>query len=258
MFSRLDSSKLLYLEPLSGSEWDTGFRQLESILGFALPASARLYPAWWANDACQGRQAMAWLSAGWRTGDLNLTGETVTFYRDAGISRKAASRFEQGSQRAGAATEKFDVSVLPKAGGINPLALSVGMTWRVLGRLTLDDSEKLIFPAVPDSSGLYRFRLLAAGQSRHYIGETVRLQRRFSHYANPGPSQTTNIRINALLREHLEAGERIEIDIMTDADSMVITGNATQVNFKDKVTRRLFEHAAIVAEGGAEIESLNR
>ncbi|WP_148253619.1 DUF7662 domain-containing protein [Aidingimonas lacisalsi] len=247
-----------YLESLSGSEWHAGFRQLESILGFTLPASARRHSAWWANDARQGRQAMTWLSAGWRIGDLNLTGETVTFYRDAGISRKAASRFEQGSQRAGAATEKFDVSVLPKAGGINPLELSVGMTWRVLGRLMLDDSGKLVFPAVPDSSGLYRFRLLAAGPSRHYIGETIRLRRRFSHYANPWPSQMTNIRINALLREHLEAGEHIEIDIITGADSMVITGTAMPVNFTDKATRRLFEHAAIVAEGGEEVESLNR
>lgn len=247
-----------YLESLNGAEWHASFRQLESILGFALPASARLYPAWWANDARQGRQAMAWLSAGWRTGDLNLTGETVTFYRDAVAAGKVAPTSGQGAQRAGAAAEKFDISALPKAGGINPLELSVGMTWRVLGQLTLDDSGKLIFPVVPESPGLYRFRLLGAGQSRHYIGETVRLRRRFSHYANPGPSQATNIRINALLREHLEAGERIEIDIMTEAGSMVIAGNPVPVNFSDKATRRLFEHAAIVAEGGEEVESLNR
>lgn len=247
-----------YLESLSGSEWHASFRQLEAILGFALPASARLYPAWWANDAHQGRHATAWLSAGWRTDDLNLTGETVTFYRDAGAGRKAAPKSGQGSQRAGAAAVEFDASALPKVGGINPLELSVGMTWRVLGRLTLDDSGKLVFPAVPDIAGLYRFRLLGAGQSRHYIGETVRLRRRFSHYANPGPSQATNIRINALLRGHLEAGERIEIDIMTVADSMVIAGTAMLVNFTDKATRRLFEHAAIVAEGGEAVESLNR
>ncbi|CAM3537092.1 hypothetical protein HALO32_02237 [Halomonas lysinitropha] len=154
--------------------------------------------------------------------------------------------------------DNFDVSTLPKAGGINPLELSVGMTWRVLGRLMLDDSRKLAFPAVPDIAGLYRFRLQGAGQSRHYIGETVRLRRRFAHYANPGLSQATNIRINALLQEHLEAGQRIEIDIMTDADRMVVACDLLPVNFTDKATRRLFEHAAIVAEGGEEVESLNR
>jgi hypothetical protein len=247
-----------HLDSLRESEWHATFKELESILGFTLPASTRRHPAWWANDARQGRQAMAWLSAGWRTGDHNLTGETVTFYRDAGAAGKGAPRSEQGLQRAGTAAEQFDISALPKAGGINSLELSVGMTWRALGSLMLDDSGKLVFPQVPDIAGLYRFRLLGAGQIRHYIGETVRLRRRFSHYAKPGPSQATNIRINALLREHLEAGERIEIDIMTDADSMVIVGDATPVNFTDKATRRLFEHAAIVAEGGEEIESLNR
>jgi hypothetical protein len=214
-----------YLESLSGSEWHAGFGQLESILGFALPASARLYPAWWANDTRQGRQTMARLSAGWRTGDLNLTGETVTFYRDAGAGGKTAPQSGKVSQRTGATAVEFDVSALPKAGGVNPLELSVGMTWRTLGYLTLGDSGNLVFPPVPDIAGLYRFRLLGAGQSRHYIGETVRLRWRFSHYANSGPSQATNIRINALLHKHLEAGETIEIDIATVADSMVISGN---------------------------------
>lgn len=88
---------------IEGSEWHAGFRQLESTLGFALPASARLYPAWWANDARQGRQAMAWLVAGWQTGDLNLTGETVTFYRETGAAEKAASQSGQGAHRAGTA-----------------------------------------------------------------------------------------------------------------------------------------------------------
>ena len=90
-----------YLESSNGSEWHASFRQLEFILGFALPASARLYSAWWANDARQGRQAMAWLLAGWRAGDLNLTSETVTFYRDAGAGGKAVPTSGQGSQRAG-------------------------------------------------------------------------------------------------------------------------------------------------------------
>lgn len=132
------------------------------------------------------------------------------------------------------------------------------MTWRTLGSMKLDENQKIVFPQIPDIPGLYRFRLLGAEQTRHYIGETVRLRRRFYHYANPGPSQATNIRINALLRKHLEAGEIIEIDIVTDANSMVIAGTAISVNFLDKATRRLFEHAAIVAEGGEAIESLNR
>ncbi|MBS9405490.1 hypothetical protein KG088_17950 [Halomonas sp. TRM85114] len=247
-----------YLDSLGESERHVSFKALESILGFALPASARMYSAWWANDARQGRHATAWLSAGWRTGNLNLSGETVTFHRDAGAGKLVTLTCGQPSQRTRAVAGTFDVSALPKADGFNPLELAIGMTWRTLGSLTLDESGKIVFPPVPDVAGLYRLRLPGAGQSRHYIGETVRLRRRFYHYANPGPSQATNIRINALLREHLEAGESIKIDIMTDADSMVIAGATMPVNFLNKATRRLFEHAAIVSEDGAEIESLNR
>lgn len=247
-----------YLDSLSEDEWRADFWELESILGFSLPESARRHSAWWANDARQGRQAMAWLSACWRAGHLNLTRETVTFYRDSGAGQNVSAKPGRPSIRARSCEGAVDVSALPNAHGLNPLELAISMTWRTLGKVSLDQTGKIVFPAVPDVAGLYRFRLPGAGQSRHYIGETVRLRRRFSHYASPGSSQTTNIRINALLREHLEAGKRIEIDIMTDADSMVIAGKPVSVNLLDKATRRLFEHAAIVTEGGAELESLNR
>jgi hypothetical protein len=56
------------------------FDQVEEILGFALPKSAAEYQAWWANDPNHS-QAKAWLEAGWRTENLNLSGKTVEFVR---------------------------------------------------------------------------------------------------------------------------------------------------------------------------------
>jgi hypothetical protein len=50
--------------------------ELERIVG-GLPASARAYPAWWANDRSHV-QAVAWLDAGYRVDALAL-GERVTF-----------------------------------------------------------------------------------------------------------------------------------------------------------------------------------
>ena len=55
------------------------FDEIEAILGFTLPVSARTYSAWWANNPQPNRQSNAWLSAGWKTDDLDLDGETVTF-----------------------------------------------------------------------------------------------------------------------------------------------------------------------------------
>ena len=56
------------------------FDQIESLLGFALPRSAKSYQAWWANQK-NGRhvQANSWLDEGWVTEDLSLAERRVTF-----------------------------------------------------------------------------------------------------------------------------------------------------------------------------------
>lgn len=57
-----------------------GFDRIESILGAALPKSARAYQAWWANQVGSGHvQANAWLDHGWHTQQLSLSRRQVTF-----------------------------------------------------------------------------------------------------------------------------------------------------------------------------------
>lgn len=57
------------------------FREVERILGFALPASARRYSAWWQNDTTGSHShARSWLGAG-RTAHVNLARATVEFRR---------------------------------------------------------------------------------------------------------------------------------------------------------------------------------
>ena len=56
------------------------FDQIERIIRAPLPDSARRYQAWWANQSGKGHsQAFSWACAGWRTSELDLEGETVTF-----------------------------------------------------------------------------------------------------------------------------------------------------------------------------------
>jgi hypothetical protein len=58
------------------------FSEIETIVGFKLPKSARQYQEWWAN-ASPGTghpHAQAWTSAG-RKARVNLTAETVAFER---------------------------------------------------------------------------------------------------------------------------------------------------------------------------------
>ena len=68
-----------HLCSLQTHEWRATFREIESILGFPLPASARLYRPWWANQRRGGghSQALAWNVAGWETAEVDLDAETL-------------------------------------------------------------------------------------------------------------------------------------------------------------------------------------
>lgn len=67
-------------EPL----WRAGFDEIEKVLGFALPASAHRYPAWWANQRGKGHSQVAgWRSAGWRTSKVDLQRRMITFERES-------------------------------------------------------------------------------------------------------------------------------------------------------------------------------
>lgn len=63
-----------YLCGLSGSEWKTSFGEIEPIIGFELPASARLHRPWWSNQRGGNghSQALAWTVAGWENAKVDM------------------------------------------------------------------------------------------------------------------------------------------------------------------------------------------
>ena len=69
------------LESHAGPSGELTFRELDGIVG-GLPASARRYSAWWSNER-EGThvQARAWMDAGWRVANVNLTAKRVRFTR---------------------------------------------------------------------------------------------------------------------------------------------------------------------------------
>ncbi|MBP1804681.1 DUF7662 domain-containing protein [Rubellimicrobium aerolatum] len=69
-----------YLSGPGPSSRRLSFTEIEEILGFALPPSAREHGPWWANDRTH-TQAKAWLSIGWETAEWDITSERVTFRR---------------------------------------------------------------------------------------------------------------------------------------------------------------------------------
>jgi hypothetical protein len=75
------------LKQTPGDRIRFSFRDIEGILGFSLPNSARAYAPWWANSGHV--QAEAWMSAGWRTCQVDVPGEKVSFER---VHRPSTSR----------------------------------------------------------------------------------------------------------------------------------------------------------------------
>ena len=70
--------------PAESTRLQHSFAQIERTLGFTLPKSARLHPAWWQDASANTRhvQALAWLNAGWRVSELDMQREQVVFERN--------------------------------------------------------------------------------------------------------------------------------------------------------------------------------
>lgn len=80
-------------QPLESFLIDTGrdsvpmtFEDIEKIISGHLPPSARKHRAWWSNNPSNSVITRAWLSAGYKTAEVSLEGETVVFSRQPGES----------------------------------------------------------------------------------------------------------------------------------------------------------------------------
>lgn len=62
-------------------EWRATFSEIEKVLGFSLPDSARIHRPWWANQGERGghSHALAWEMAGWKTSQVDMVDERVVF-----------------------------------------------------------------------------------------------------------------------------------------------------------------------------------
>src|SRR3954447_5502762 len=68
-----------FLSSLPTSERRVTFGEIERILGFKLPPSARKHRPWWSNNPDNSAMTRAWLAAGFRTERVDMAGETLVF-----------------------------------------------------------------------------------------------------------------------------------------------------------------------------------
>lgn len=79
-----------FLANADRAEVPMSFADIEKIIAGQLPPSARKHRAWWSNNPSNSVITYAWLSAGYKTADVNLEGETVVFVRQAESAKPAA------------------------------------------------------------------------------------------------------------------------------------------------------------------------
>lgn len=132
------------------------------------------------------------------------------------------------------------------------MRVAVEFSWREIEAITVEGG-KLRFPVVPEAPDIYRFDL----GDRVYIGEADRLRRRFQHYRTPGPSQATNLRLNAVMLPLLGAGGAVTVCTVTEAQ-VDIDGARAPLDLTRKASRLLVESAALTAArvAGEPVENL--
>jgi hypothetical protein len=147
----------------------------------------------------------------------------------------------------------------PAVGGVTDVRAR--MQWRAAGPVILDAGGRPSFPPVEGVPGLYRMRFSnrsGAYRPAIYIGQTDNLRRRLNGYRSPATSQQTNVRINTRLRQHLGAGEAVELDVVTEA-FVDVGGRDGPLDLTTGSARLLAVGAALVAAtlaGDAEIVNL--
>ena len=229
-----------YLANRKTGPWHARFTDVEQILGFPLPASARKYPAWWANQNRGSHvQCSGWLNAGWHTSNVDLENESVTFIPTH--SRKGIG--SAGEFRPTKSSLKWQ-DVLAPGGASTPTSFNAEFSWHLLGELYVDQKVRIVFPRVPLGPAVYSFKLSRRDQTEYYFGETEEVALRFQHYRTPGPSQRTNQRLNKLMADCIGNGGSVIVSIAQDI-SLHSGGLATAVCLSDKHIRRLIEAAAV-------------
>jgi hypothetical protein len=68
-----------FLKKQGRTEIHMTFDQIEKLIGSKLPASASEHRAWWSNNPSNSVITKAWLDAGYRTGEVDMTGRRLVF-----------------------------------------------------------------------------------------------------------------------------------------------------------------------------------
>lgn len=75
------------------------FKEIEAVIGTDLPPSARKYRPWWSNNPSNSSITNFWLTAGYKTTEVDLGNEHLVFVRDEKADVHGASVRDPASLR---------------------------------------------------------------------------------------------------------------------------------------------------------------
>lgn len=232
----------VYLRECSQESVSMTFRELEQVLGFALPKSAYTYRAWWANGGHS--YAHAWLNAGYEVERIDIPATTVTFSKNGVLAR---SQVQSRVRRTTSTINIEPAQIDPNADKM----VVYGYEFRFLQQLSpeCDDDGQIVRHYPQDSyhnrngiplsdygKGAFCRFSISAGDwpgvylwvvdgAIIYIGETAGLKRRFNMgYGNISPrncyvgGQSTNCKMNKVVLSLHEKGKTVGLYFYQTAD----------------------------------------
>lgn len=127
-----------YLSRESRERVTLSFASIERVIGSELPSSARSSASFWGNDLTHSH-ARAWIDEGWLTSGVSMSGQTVTFVRNAKAEQKRresavldVAALACGSRAKGRAVLREARERTARAGAMRDVRLLYQMTWSLL------------------------------------------------------------------------------------------------------------------------------
>lgn len=90
-----------------------------------------------------------------------------------------------------------------------------------------------------------------------YIGETENLRKRVYQYFKPGPTQSTNLRLNAIFKNEIEAGMSIRLEILHVEPTYLNSIYLCDGNFSDQYVREMMENLTLADSDVTQCKILN-
>lgn len=247
-----------HLAALTQTEWSASFEDIEAILESPLPPSARNHRPWWANAGGNMVHQMAWLVAGWRAEDVDLTRGTVRFAR----TRIGGTVAEPLAQSASSIRAKRPPVIRGSRAIVSAVermprrtALSINIpAWRVLGAADrIAEGWKL--PVAEPQPALCRLHVFEGG-SRRILVAAVEDLRAFLQEIGRDPIRANGRkgRSLAVAAELVDASEVVIEAVYQDQIFLIQDGASRKADLANPAERKFVEAAVELSSALAEPE----